>query len=214
MKRYIYILAMAFGMMSCIQDDYLVDGGVSSQEIGTDTYTFLQSHPQLDTLALLIERAGLIDDVNGETTLFAPNNLSIQRYVDEVLAEMREVDPEAEYTVNDIPTDTLEKYMGGYIFPGKITRDDMTLEGDILTAINGEQRRISLEPRDEEPYEDKLSSFPEYVFYTYKKGDEWDEWNRIVDDELIRVRSSNLLSTNGVIHALQGNHILFDYEGN
>ncbi|QDH79124.1 hypothetical protein FKX85_08785 [Echinicola soli] len=212
MKRYIYILAIAFGMMSCIQDDYLVDGGVSSPEIGTDTYTFLQSHPQLDTLALLIQRAGLIEEVNDENTLFAPNNLSIQRYVDEVLAEMREVDPEAVYTVNDIPTDTLEKYMGGYIFPGKITREDMSEGGEIMTAINGEQRRISLEPREE--YTGQLSSFPEYVFYTYKKGDEWDEWNRIVDDKLIRVRTSNLLSTNGVIHALQGNHTLFDYEGN
>ncbi|QDH79128.1 hypothetical protein FKX85_08810 [Echinicola soli] len=212
MKRHLYILALAFGMMSCIQDDYLVDGGVSSPEVGTDTYTFLQFHPHLDTLALLIERAGLIEEVNDENTLFAPNNLSIQKYVDEVLAEMREVDPEAVYTVNDIPTDTLEKYMGGYIFPGKITREDMSERGEIVMAINGEERRISLEPRED--YEDELSSFPEYVFITYKRGEEWDEQGVIIDDQQSIVRTSNLISTNGVIHVLQGDHTLFDYQGN
>ncbi|MBD8488072.1 fasciclin domain-containing protein [Echinicola sp. CAU 1574] len=210
MKKYIYILVVSFGLISCITDDYLVDGGISSGEVGSDTFTFLQSHPQLDTLALLIQRADLIDEVNGENTLFAPNNLSIQKYVDEVLAEMRQEDPEAEYTVNDIPVDTLQKYMGGYIFPGRITRDDMSADGDILTALNGEERRISLEPREE--YTDQLSSFPEYVFFTYKNGDDWDDWDNIIDDDVITVRTSNLVSTNGMIHVLQGNHILFNYD--
>ncbi|UCS95152.1 fasciclin domain-containing protein [Echinicola marina] len=210
MKKYIYILAISLGFISCIDDDYLVDGGVSSPYVGTDTYTFLQSHSQLDTLALLIERAGLIDEVNGENTLFAPNNLSIQKYVDAVLADMREDDAEAEYTVNDIPVDTLQKYMGGYIFPGKITREDMSNQGEIMTALNGEQKRISLEPREE--YTNQLSSFPEYVFFTYKKGEEWDEWDNITDDDVIIVRTSNLLSTSGVIHVLQGTHTLFNYE--
>ncbi|WP_200975766.1 fasciclin domain-containing protein [Echinicola sp. 20G] len=210
MKKYIYILAISFGLISCITDDYLVDGGISSGEVGSDTFTFLQSHPHLDTLALLIERAGLIEEVNGENTLFAPNNLSIQKYVDEVLAEMRQEDAEAEFTVNDIPLDTLQKYMGGYIFPGRITRDDMSADGDILTALNGEQRRISLEPREE--YTDQLSSFPEYVFFTYKNGDVWDDWDNILDDDVIIVRTSNLVSTNGMIHVLQGDHILFNYD--
>ncbi|WP_186757691.1 fasciclin domain-containing protein [Echinicola salinicaeni] len=210
MKKYIYILVISLGFISCIDEDYLEDGGVSSPYVGSDTYTFLKSHSQLDTLALLIERADLIDEVNGENTLFAPNNLSIQKYVNAVLADMREEDAEAEFTVNDIPMDTLQKYMGGYIFPGKITREDMTMEGEILTALNGEQKRISLEPREE--YTNQLSSFPEYVFFTYKNGEEWDEWDSIDDDDVVIVRSSNLLSTSGVIHVLQGTHILFNYD--
>jgi hypothetical protein len=125
---------------------------------------------------------------------------------------LRQIDPEAEYTINDIPQDTLDKYMGGYIFPGKITREDMSEQGDILTALNGEERRISLEPVAQ--YTDNLSEYPEYVFYTYKgiEGEEWDEWDDIDDDIKIQVRTSNLLSTNGVIHVLQGSHTLFNYE--
>ncbi|GGZ28014.1 hypothetical protein GCM10007049_21150 [Echinicola pacifica] len=210
MKYCIYYIALSLCLFSCVDNDYLVDGGVSSGELGTDTFSFLQSHPQMDTLALLIERAGLIDEVNGEVTLFAPNNLSVKKYVDEILKGMRELDPEAEFTVNDIPKDTLDKYMGAYIFPGKITREDMSPEGDIMVALNGEERRISLEPREE--YTAQLSSFPEYVYYTYKQGEEWDLWNNITDDELVQVRTSNLISTNGVVHVLQGNHILFNYK--
>ncbi|GAB3648146.1 hypothetical protein GCM10028791_11370 [Echinicola sediminis] len=210
MKKYIYILAISLGLISCIDEEYLVDGGVSSGFVGSDTFTFLQSHPHLDTLALLIEKADMVDEVNGENTLFAPNNLSIQKYVDQVLAEMRKENPEAEYSVNDIPKDTLVKYMGAYIFPGKITREDMSANGEILTALNGDERRISLEPREE--YTNQLSSFPEYVFYTYKNGDEWDEWDNVIDDDVIRVRTSNLTSTNGVIHVLQGDHTLFNLD--
>lgn len=211
MKNIIYysVLLVALIFSSCSNDNYLVDGGISDPNIGTDTFSFLQEHSQLDTLAILIERADLVDEVNGENTLFAPNNLSIKNYINTILSDLRQIDPEAEYTINDIPKDTLDKYLGGYIFPGKITRDDMSEQGDILTALNSEERRISLEPVDQ--YTGNLSEYPEYVFYTYKVGEEWDVWNAIDDDIKIQVRTSNLLSTNGVIHVLQGSHTLFNY---
>lgn len=212
MKYLPYILILIFSISACSNDDYLVDGGISDPNVDSDTYTFLQNHPQLDTLAILIERAGLIDEVNGETTLFAPNNLSIKNYVNAVLSELRQTDPEATFDINDIPLDTLDKYMGGYIFPGKITRDDLTKEGEIFTAINGEKRRISLEPVSE--YTGNLSEFPKYVFLTYKEGEEWDDWDHIQDDDKVEVRTSNLLSETGVIHVLQGSHTLFNYKLN
>src|SRR5690606_17563217 len=157
-------------LYSCDKDgNYLTDGGISSPEIGTTTMEFLKSHEQLDTLALLIERAGMTDVFNGNNTVFAPNNLSIKNYVNSRLEELRRTDPLAEYTVNDIPMDTLTKYMGGYVFTGKINREAMTKEqGKIYTAINGEERRISLEPTAQ--YGDELDSRPEYVYFTYKLG--------------------------------------------
>src|SRR5690606_26569957 len=124
------------------------------------TMEFFRSHNQLDTLAILIEKAGMADLVNGNNTIFAPNNLSIKNYVNAVLADMREIDPQAEFTINDIPTDTLTKYMGGYIFSGKIRRENMAKDqGKILIAQNGEERRISLEPTDQ--YNNELDSRPE-----------------------------------------------------
>ena len=212
MKKIIIILTAVVVLYSCDKDgNYLIDGGISSPVVGTTTMEFFKSHSQLDTLAILIEKAGMTDLVNGNNTIFAPNNLSIKNYVNAVLADMREIDPQAEYTVNDIPLDTLTKYMGGYIFPGKIKRENMTKDqGKIYIAENGEERRISLEPTDQ--YNNELDSKPEYVYFTYKQGDDWDEWDNIDDDDKVVVKTSNLISTNGVIHVLQGNHTLFNFE--
>ncbi len=211
MKRILLIIAVVFVLFSCEKDEYLIDGGISDANVGTTTLEFLKSHNQLDTLAILLERAGLGDDVNGATTLFAPNNRSIVRYVDAILTEMREIDPQAEYSVSDIPTDTLTKYLGAYIFSEKIKREDMTKTGKVYTAINGDERRISLEP-SLTSYSSQLSEPPEYVYYTYKEGLDWDDWDNVVDDVKILVRTSNLVSTNGVIHVLQGTHTLFNYD--
>lgn len=209
MKKIILILAVVLGIISCGQENYLVDGGVSDGKVGTTTFEFLKSHHQLDTLAILIEKGGFVDEVNGASTLFAPNNLAIRSYVNRVLADMRKLNPQAKFTFNDIPADTITKNLGGYIFQEKIERKDMVKEGKIYTAINGDKRMISLEPREE--YTDQVSSYPEYVYYTYKVGAEWDDWDNIDDDIKVQVRTSDLKSTNGVIHVLQGSHKLFNY---
>lgn len=212
MKKIIILLTAVVVLYSCDKGgNYLIDGGLSSPEVGTTTMEFFKSHEQLDTLALLIERAGMTDEFNGNNTVFAPNNLSIKNYVNSRLNEMRKSDPQAEYTINDIPLDTLTKYMGGYVFTGKLKRENLTKDqGKIYTALNGEEKRISLEPTAQ--YGGELDSRPEYVYFTYKQGDDWDQWDNITDDDRIVVKTSNLISTNGVIHVLQGSHTLFNYK--
>lgn len=212
MKNIVIILITVVVLYSCDKDgNYLTDGGLSNPEVGTTTMEFFKSHEQLDTLALLIERAGMIDEFNGNNTVFAPNNLSIRNFLNSRLEELRRSNPQAEYSINDIPLDTLTKYMGGYIISGKIKREDMKKEqGKIYTAVNGEERRISLEPTAN--YGGELDSRPEYVYFTYKQGDDWDKWDDIKDDNKVVVKTSNLISTNGVIHVLQGGHTLFNYK--
>jgi hypothetical protein len=210
MKKIILIIAICLSLFSCKNNDYLVDGGISDGNVGTTTMEFIKSHPQLDTMAILLEHAGLADKVNGATTLFVANNVSIRRYINKVLSELREENPKAKFTINDIPTDTLTKYMGAYVFNKILKRENLVKEGKIYTAINGEERRISLEPNSNS-YKNQLSSPPEYVYYTLKGGDSWDDWKHIDDDTRVIVRTSNLISTNGVIHVLQGSHTLFNY---
>lgn len=210
MKNILLLIAVIVAFYSCDNEDYLIDGGISKADVGTTTFKFLETHSQLDTLAILLKKSGLDDDVDGTTTIFAPCNQSINNYLDKVLEELRKSDPLAEYTIDDIPTDTLTKYIGGYIFNEKITREDLSREGKVYTAINGEERRLSLEPTSD--YENELSSKPEFVYYTYKFGDSWDFWDKVKDDKKVIVKTSNLVSTNGVIHVLQGNYTLFNYE--
>lgn len=214
----IFLIAIASVLLltSCSDgSQYLVDGGLSQSRVDKTTVDFFRSHEQLDTLAILIERAGMEDVFNGNATVFAPNNNSIRLYVEKVLADMRAIDPQAEFDINDIPQDTLTKYMGSYVFPGKIKRENMTEQGKIYTANNGEERRVSLEPV--EAYTDELEEYPEYVFITYKVGTEWDVWNdgsvsTAEKDDKFLIRTSNIESNTGMIHVIQGNHRLFNYD--
>jgi hypothetical protein len=212
MKHTLLILIALFGLYSCSNDDYLVDGGVADENVGTTTYEFLKSHKQLDTLAILIEKADMINVVNAKSaTLFATNNLSIRNYVNTILAEKRNIDPLATFTINDIPVPELKVMLGNYIFDERIDRSNMLKTGKIHKTHSGEERLISLQPVD--TYNGQLDIFPEYVYYTFKGGLTWDDpLKKIVDDTKTVIRTSNLISTTGVIHVLQGDHIFSNYK--
>ena len=208
--KYISIIIVLFSLYSCSNDDYLIDGGLANPNIGMSTYDFLKSHKQLDTLALLIEKAGMIDEVNARsTTLFAPNNLSIKNYI----YYMRIVEENQNYGINDIPVEDLKEMLGGYIFDQSLDRSKLVKEGKIYIAHNGEERLLSLVPVDQ--YGGQLDEFPEYVYYTFKGED--DHWGANPDEDGNNddvntiVRTSNLISTNGVIHVLQGTHHFSNY---
>lgn len=199
-----------FSLYSCSNEDYLVDGGIADPNVRMTTYDFLKSNKQLDTLALLIDKAKMIDVVNAKsTTLFAPNNASIKNYVNAILTQMRKIDPTATFTINDIPEAELKVMLGNYIFDQTLDRSKLVKVGKVYTTHSGEERLLSLEPVEE--YTGQLDNFPEYVYYTFKVGTDWDATDDIVDDKKTVVRTSNLISTNGVIHVLQGNHIFSNY---
>ena len=204
--KYIYVLIVLFSLTSCSNDDYLIDGGLANQNVGVSTYDFLKSNKQLDTLAILIQKAGMIDVVNAKsTTLFAPNNLSIKKYI----YYMKEIEENQNYGINDIPVANLKEMLGAYIFNESLDRSKLVKEGKVYTAHNGEERLLSLEPVED--YKDQLDQFPEYVYYTVKGGDDWDPTDAVDDDVKTVVRTSNLISTNGVIHVLQGSHHFSNY---
>lgn len=204
--KYIYVLIVLFSLTSCSNDDYLIDGGLANQNVGVSTYDFLKSNKQLDTLAILIQKADMIDVVNAKsTTLFAPNNLSIKKYI----LYMKDIEENQNYGINDIPVADLKEMLGAYIFNESLDRSKLVKEGKVYTAYNGEERLLSLEPVED--YKDQLDEFPEYVYYTVKGGDDWDPTDAIDDDVKTVVRTSNLISTNGVIHVLQGSHHFSNY---
>jgi hypothetical protein len=170
------------------------------------TYDFLKSNKQLDTLALLIQKADMIDVVNAKsTTLFAPNNLSIKAYI----YYMKDITDNQNYGINDIPVADLKEMLGGYIFDQSLDRSKLVKAGKVYRTHNGEERLLSLEPVEE--YKNQLDQFPEYVYYTFKGGADWDATDAINDDVKTVVRTSNLISTNGIIHVLQGSHHFTNY---
>jgi len=126
---------------------------------------------------------------------------------------MKDVEDNPNYSINDIPVADLKEMLGGYIFDQSLDRSKLVKEGKLYLAHNGEEILLSLIPV--EHYESQLDEFPEYVFYTFKGLDNYwgpnpDEDN-VNDDVYTVVRTSNLISTNGVIHVLQGTHNFSNY---
>ena len=211
MKHILLLLIGIILLSSCSNNsDYLIDGGLSQQNVNKTTYDFLKSNKQLDTLALLIQKADMVGIVNTpNTTLFAPNNAAIKNYVNAILIKKRELDPQATFTINDIPIPYLKNALGNYIFNQRLERKNLVKEGKIYTTFSGEERLLSLEPTPE--YRDQLPTFPEYVYYTFKVGLDWDSTDNVVDDKKTVVRTSNVFTTTGVVHVLQGNHVFSNY---
>jgi len=203
MKYTLLLLLVLLSLCSCTNNDYLVDGGVSDPHVNMSTYDYLKSNKHLDSLAILIDNAKMIDVVNApSTTLFAPDNYTILKYI----IAKRTLTGNTNYGINDITQAELVPLLGGYIFNQILDRSKLVKEGKIYIAQNGEERRLSLEPVD--AYSSQLEKYPEYVYYTFKVGT-WDPTNvPLVDDKKTVVRTSNLISTNGIIHVLQGSHTL------
>lgn len=214
MKKIIIFLLLITVLFTACEEEYLIDGGTANPKVNMSTYDFLKSNSLFDTLVILIDKAGLKEKLNGDVTFMAPTDYAVRNYVDDVLSDMRVLDPMATYTINDIPADSLKK-LESYIFPGKITRDNLTKEGKEYTSLNGEKRKLSLEPRD--IYGDYLSDKPEFIFFNKKKGVRWDDYGETgleteEKDITVQVRTSGIISTTGVIHVLQGDHKLLFFE--
>ncbi len=214
MKKLLIIVSLAVAVFSACNNDYLIDGGVANPNVNLTTYDFLKTNPIFDTVVMLIDKAGLKDKVNGAVTFMAPTDFAVQNYVNDILSDMRVTDPNAKFTVDDIPIDTLMQ-LQAYMITELLPREKLTQNGKEYSAVNGEKRKISLEPRDE--YSEYLSEKPLYVFFYKKKGTRWDDYaeeNLDTDerDISVLVRTSGIVTNNGLVHVLQGNHVLFFYE--
>ncbi len=224
MKRYHLLIGLFFLVLaSCQEDDYLIDGGVHSPYVDKTTFDFLSSHPELDTLAYLIERAGLKDIVNTPgLTLFACTDYSVRIYLRMVNNYRRSADPDApEFTVDDIPQSSLDS-LRIYMILQKVERGNLRKEGTIYKTHFNDSAKIYLTPMDELHYGYKYSDFmrelPQVIWYSRKKGIAFDAWDfnpvTIVDeeereketDEKVKTRTSGIVTTTGIVHVLDGMH--------
>lgn len=212
--KYKHILYIFFAILfcSCENDDYLIDGGISSPYLNKSTYDYLASNPLFDTLVMAIDKAGLKSELDKTVTLFAPTNFSFNNYIQLKTEIGRLEDPNFVYKFEDIPVEVLRDSLSMYIFTGKILRQDLRKEGDIFTNIIGTELKIALMPQKD--FTEELPNNPEYVEIFYKRGKFWDKWDAkelppAEQDTKVRIQTSGLLSTNGVIHVLQNTHTLF-----
>lgn len=209
--KYIILLFCTGLLFSCTNDDYLIDGGKANPYVNMTTYDYLKSNPLFDTLVMAIDIAGLQEEVNAAGTFYAPTNFSLNEYIRDELELRKKLDADAVYTFDSIPVTEFDS-IRMYLFAETITRDSLTKEGRVYTSLAGIDFKLSKEPQD--AYQDDLVIKPEYLFFIKKIGSNFDSYEDTVNDnvatkekdERIRVQTSGIITTTGVIHVLQNNH--------
>lgn len=214
--KYLLAVLVLYTFASC-KKGYLTDGGVSNPNVNMTTYDFLKSDTLFADLVHLIDRAGLKDSVNAECTFFAVTNYSIAAYLKLMKQQYSDSvhDENISYTLDSIPLFRLDS-LKTYIFHGKINRDDLTLKGkyyvsEFGTEVNA-QRRLGLA----RTY--AYSAYVDYVDYVqysqvigqldadYPSTDDIPK-NEVDNTDL--VQTSGIVTTNGIVHVLNGYHALF-----
>ncbi|MHA7941604.1 fasciclin domain-containing protein [Formosa sp. 3Alg 14/1] len=213
MKKYILLIfIVAVGFVGCEQSDYLIDGGVHDPHVDMTTYEYLQTNPVFDTLVLLIDRAGLQDEINGDVTFFPPTDFSIKNYLDKKGQDTLAQDPFVEWSMEDIPVETLRDSLKMYIVPGKINRTDMVEDTQVYQTLLGNDVGVALIAVDD-TYTNQVSTWPEYVYYTFIRGAGLDASGSIPSDEELdvieRAQTSGIQTNTGVIHVLENSHTMF-----
>jgi hypothetical protein len=222
MKKHIgiYIIFCLAVLAACKKDDYKNDGGVSNAFVDMTTYDYLKSNPQFDSLVKVIDKAGLKDVVNGNVTLFATTNYGI---VDYIRAKKNKIGntpggpgENFDFGIKDIAQKELSDSMKTYLFDGKINRDQITVAGKLYNSLLGVTPNIQymIKMRRSFDYANYVN-YVDYVNYIKIIGtvdaDQLNQ-NNIPDnerDQFVEVQTSGIITRNGIVHVLNGNHRLF-----
>src|SRR5665647_2331540 len=106
MKKIIYAFLLLVAICSCKKN--LIDGGVHSPNVNKTTLEFLQTQAKFDTVLILFDKAGLLDQLNKpNSTVIIPTDYSVNRYVLQIRAQLRQEqdDENLQYTFSDLLND-------------------------------------------------------------------------------------------------------------
>jgi hypothetical protein len=133
-KYILLVILAAYLVTACKKDDHLANTGLGVTDvegIGKRTsYEFLASNKVFDTLVMLINKAGMKDEINGNNiTFFPPTNIGINNFLSIRTAWLqRKYNNEfLKYTMDSIPADSLKYYLRQHIFPGIISKANMKM---------------------------------------------------------------------------------------
>ena len=189
--------------------DYYVDGGLADPHYNGTIYDYLVKNPYLfDTVAYVVEKAGLKDMLqNDSVTFFAPTDQSIGDALAD-LNEYRYNNVEDSVHLPDIPGEVWRKFLLRYILKGKHTANQFAridpanvyaYPGINYVMAGGYILNIGLVYKDYNgvgAVGARLLLLTDITFdpVTFK------------NNPYVYVSSSDIQPTNGVIHALNVRH--------
>lgn len=210
MKKHILSILpglLALFLLAACKKDYYQDGGLQKGKLDISSYAYLQSQPvYFDSVVTIINAAGLQDMLSKENvTFFAPHNFAILKAMN-LLNAARYAQNQDSLHLEDIPGDIWRQFLLRYTFRDKYMlkdiarRDGEMLQvypGQYMETVNGYIMNLGVQFSD---YSGTKDVGPRQVQIT----DIGDFTNPVNITGI--VGSSDIQTTNGVVHVLNGEH--------
>lgn len=206
------IKAIAFiGVLFIVgcSDKYFADGGNKptdhSGDLGVSTIDYLKSNKEFDTLSRLITLAGLETAVNSKgNTFLAPNDYSIHNYFKLIFPDP-ENQPETLEAISREEMDKITQILKDYIIPNEeIVRSKLAKTYSYVTTSGGKKARFNLVQDD---YLGNINMGAKFIIFSLNTNPTGQQERY----QSIQVATSDLRSTNGVLHLLISNTHIFGF---
>jgi hypothetical protein len=234
MKKIIFnrlaTICMAAILFTSCKKDYIT-GGVAedvNKYKNTSTYDVLKLDPLYDTLVQVIDNAGIKDKVNeAGTSFFAPSDYSILKYLaDRTTLVQATINQNAKFALDSLLYYVKNNINGTkdsllmYLIKKPLTYGVLTDMGALYqTELAGNSAIVSYEYTKDGTlgYNPVVSGVPQLVYFTQL----WHPYDLSPSNPAsdvpstigvhTLVKSSGILTQNGVIHGLENSHTLFFY---
>src|SRR5882672_7759877 len=80
-KLFLVAAVICYSLNAC-KKSYTIGGSTFKAQVNMTTYDYLKTNHLFDTLVIMIDKAGLKDELNQAGTFFAVTNYTIRNYVD------------------------------------------------------------------------------------------------------------------------------------
>lgn len=215
MKNIIYSIILLVAFAAC--DDGITDGGVQDPKVNMTTLEFLQLNAKFDTVLILFDRAGILNELGKpKTTACVPTDYSINRFVIQIQTQKRKEnnDENLKYTFTDLMND-FEQYkdsMKMYIIKDEtIGRGELESKPYLTKCLLGTDMQLSL--KESPLYNEWLPNIGvKLLHYKWVKNglDPENVETPLPDRDIENIcQTSGIITTNGALHVLEDTHNLF-----
>lgn len=215
----LYILLVLSGIllwMSACKKDYYRDSGVHDPHFKGSTMDYLDAVPYFfDSVAQVVRLAGMEKVFKQDSlTFFCPTNNSIKHLIQSLNADLNFNSLDTVKKLADIPATIWQRYLELYMFHQlNQLKDYPQIDYDLLSIYpgqgylswNGKPMNIGVIYNDDNGV--KYVGYRQLtICYIPDPGKPRDGWIRA------NVASSNILTTNGVVHVLSNDHYYFGFD--
>ncbi len=203
MKNVLIAIILLIIILPSCEEDYFLDGGLANGELNMSTYDFIKSRPDMfEKLLWIIDNNNLKDKINKEgSTFFPPQDGSIVAYL-----EARQVESVQLEKLPQAEIDTLAMNVELYLFPFEVMRKDLSTNMKEYVSINDNLMGITLFVQ---PYQEIPGFGPSHIILTGPVRPVKDSQTGIRRAAI--VATSDLESTNGVVHVLKHTGHIFGF---